>query len=414
MANPSLQELLSQLKDEKAKNRQKAVQGLAQLGNPAAIPTLAKVYEIDKDKRVKEEAKKALTQFRAYEMTAKVAPASGSSPLKTVRMILLISLIGLIAGNVALQAGILGGEEEKTVYTPSNRQALIQQVTASFFEIRQDADALKEEWGKIGTEGGTLDCNRTFNRPQAMTLGTVDRYTYPDIATLLGERYQFALSILDISFNQWDEFCRPNNPLPPGVSDSITNSERLNTILASLDALQDSMNTVTNNPVPTRNPEFCCSIPTDGQNGQAGSSGNTPLPLVTMTPDINATPLPNIDYATHIAALEALLTNGEFRLNDLLARYSSIQTTGFADCTNPPGVDAPYALPPDQSGDPLLNQAVLMVNSALSSLKQSVDIFNNNCTRNPQTALQQGVAPANLASGQFTQAREQINILKAR
>ncbi len=411
MANPSLQELITQLKDEKAKKRQQAVQVLAKLGDPSAIPALAKVYENDENKRVKEEAKKALTEFRAIEMTAKAAPA-GRSPLKVVRILLLLSLIGLIAGNVVVQSGVLEKEEQKTVYTASNRQALIQQVTASLFEIRQDADALKEEWGKIGTEGGTLDCNRTFNRPRPMVLGNVDRYTYPDIATLLSERYQYALSILDISFTQWDEFCRPNNPLPPGVSDSISNSERLNTILASLDALQDSMNTVTNNPVPTRDPEFCCAIPSDGSSGSAG--GATPLPVATPVPDVNATPLPNVDYTTHILALEALLNSAELGLNDLLARYASIQTTGFADCNNPPVVDAPYALPADQSGDALLDQAVVLVNSGLNSLKQSVDLFIANCTRNPQTALQQGVAPANTASSQFTQAREMINSLKAR
>ncbi|MBI5930727.1 MAG: HEAT repeat domain-containing protein [Chloroflexi bacterium] len=409
MAN--LQDLLNQLKDEKPKKRQQAVQGLAKLGDPAAIPTLAKVYEIDKDKRVQAEAQKALTQFRAYEMTAKATSASGSSPLKTVRLILVVSLMALIAANIALQAGVVGQEDEKTVYTPSNRQALIQQVTASIFEIRQDTEALKEEWGKIGTEGGKLDCNRTFNRPRPMVLGTVDRYTYPDIVTVLSDRYQFSLDILDLSFNTWDEFCRPNNPLPPGISDSIDNSSRLNTILANLDTIEAALNTVTNNPVPTRDPKNCCTIPSGEQTGS--SSGNNPIPA-TAVPDINSTPLPNVDYATHLAALEALVTNAEFGLNDLLARYTTIQSGAFPDCNNPPVVEAPYALPPEQSGDALLNQAVLSVNSGLSSLKQSVDIFTNNCTRNPQTALQQGVPPANTAKDQFTQARQQISDLKAR
>ena len=244
-----------------------------------------------------------------------------------------------------------------------------------------------------------------------MVLGNTDRYTYPDIATLLSERYQYALSILDISFTQWDEFCRPNNPLPPGVSDSITKSERLNTILASLDALEDSMNTVTNNPVPTRDPEFCCAIPSDGSSGTAG--GSTPLPVATPVPDVNATPLPNVDYVTHITALETLLAKSELVLNDLLARYGTIQSGAFPDC-NPPVVDAPYALPADQSGDALLDQVVVLVNSGLNSLKQSVDLFTANCTRNPQTALQQGAGPANTARDQFSQAREQINNLKAR
>ena len=81
MATLSLQELLNQLTDEKPKVRKQAVQELGKLGDPAAIPQLVKVQQIDKDKGVKAEAKKALIKFRALEAAANAPPDTPKTAL---------------------------------------------------------------------------------------------------------------------------------------------------------------------------------------------------------------------------------------------------------------------------------------------------------------------------------------------
>lgn len=412
MANPSLQELLTQLIDEKPKKRLQAVQGLAKLGDPSAIPMLAKVYEIDTDKKVQAEAQKALARFRAHEMAAKAPAAGGSKIIKMLNLLLALTLVGLIGVNIVLR--LTGsGDDEKTVYTPTDRQFLIQQVTNNLTSVRQDAEALQEEWGRIGTPNGQLDCNRTFNRTQKMTLSSVDRYTYPDIANILSARYENIFFVLSPTFSDWDRFCSPTNSIEPGISDSVNNADRLNIILANVDTLTTSLNTVINNPVPTNDPQFCCKLPSGDQAGPSGSA-NTPVPAATVPNLAEVTPLPNVNYPTHVTTLDELLRSAEFALNDLTARYDVIRNGGIADCFNMPVAGEAYVLPPDQVGDLLLDQAVQAVTNGLTALKQSIEIFNTNCNRTQPAGLVQGEPLAIAARTQFEQARQLIDQLKTR
>ena len=142
-------------------------------------------------------------------------------------------------------------------------------------------------------------------------------------------------------------------------------------------------------------------------------AGNTPIPSITPIPAQSPTPLPNIDYATRLSELDALLVRANLVLTDMLGRYGTIQSGGFPDC-NPPAIDQPYALSPDQAVDVLLNETVQIVNNGLSALRQSVDLFVASCTREPQTALQQGAPLANQANEQFLLARQKIDDMKLR
>ena len=114
----------------------------------------------------------------------------------------------MILANVAL---LIFNQEEDPTYTPRDRQALIQEISLSFGEIREDATALQQEWSKIGQPSGQLDCNRRFKRPKAIQLSETDRFTYPDIATLVGQnsRYQTNIGSLQNAFSLWDNYCRP-------------------------------------------------------------------------------------------------------------------------------------------------------------------------------------------------------------
>jgi hypothetical protein len=401
------------------KRRIDACQQMWKLRDPEAILVLKIIYEEDPDPLVQAEAAEVLTNFRRIQRERE-AERSGRKSKGTglgwrlLRSILLLIFVGLLILN-GLFFWANGREEEsdgedividgnRGITDSSGREEIVVALDQSLTDLNNDALALQNEWQKVEA-GNSGDCTITLNRPQPLELSEIQITQYPDIGQVVTDisgDYLFSYSRLQNITGFWDTYCgeaTPNNEAYLGNVELLRTDVIIpaaNVRANILPSLQAATTAPTIGPSPTNT-----LPPTE-----------TPVPTATLTLE----PLANVRYEEHLSALERTLQNNRSALEFIRDKWNP-DTRGRPIC----GIGtlgAAYTLPLDQQGDPDLDEAVLMVESALNDAGAADRLFNENCTNNTLNLdpnLDPTLTGLNLINGalsKFDMAQEKINALR--
>jgi hypothetical protein len=183
--------------------------------------------------------------------------------------------------------------------------------------------------------------------------------------------------------------------------------------LGNVERLRDPIGIATNirvNIIPTL--RAATAVPTIGPSPtDVPPPSATPVPTATLTLE----PLANVRYEEHLSALERTMQNNRSTLEFIQIQWNPASRSNPV-CSGQ-SLGAPYTLPQDQQGDPDLDEAVLLVESALNDASAAERLFSENCPNNLPTnpnvdPTLTGLNLINGALGKFDMAQEKINALR--
>lgn len=396
------------------KRRMEACQQMWKLRDPEAIMFLKIIYEEDTDPLVQAEAAEVLTNFRRIqrEREASRSGKSKSTGLgwRLLRSILLLTFVGLLILNGLFFWANTQDDEANTVVdndegisSSSGRQEIVSALDQSLANLVDDAVKLQVEWQKVES-GNNGDCLITLNRPQPIELTESQMQQFPDISSLISDEfgdYRFSFGAFNDVLGFWDAYC----------AGTLAESN----LLGNVERLREPIGLATNiraNIIPSF--REATAIPTVGPSPTPTlPPTETPVPTATFTPE----PLANVRYEEHLSALENLMSNNRNTF-DLIKLKWDPATRGRPVCSGGQSIDAPYLLPPDQQGDVDLDEAVRLVEEALSFAAQADVLYEQNCvaeTLNSDPNVDptaEGLRLINTSIGNFALAQEKINALR--
>ena len=407
MAKPSVEDLITQLRDEDPVMRIKACDALGKLGDHEAIPELVRVYQQEDDLVVQEAAENALRRLGKEDGGG----GGGSSGLRNLAVLLVISLVVLIALNVVTRMSSSDDADatEVAVATqaadPTNRDILLTDYAIRLINALDDVTALREEW----TPGaGALACTATLNRPETFVVQDIDRQTYPDIAFV--DDYNMALTTLQTVTADWDAACASEEK---GTEEQRTAAfANLDIVQGQLDAVAVAINEATVNPAPTTSGPT--AVPAATLSVTLTSAPTVP-PTVPPTP----TPRPTIspELGEVIRDLDRIIGNTETELNSLINNKWLFLERGEVSPFGCSGasLDGVYM---DASEELLASQEdlaaiITILNEALTSAQASSELYATNCTAGTinATIIANGLEQAQSSFSSIQLAKSEIDRL---
>lgn len=412
MPDAKLAALIEQLHSDDPKARAKACQAMGKLGDPEAIPYLSKVYQrLEEDPKVVAAAENALRKF------ARKAPgASGgllsARRLRTLVMVLAGSLVLLLLLNVVLRLG--GDDDSDTEVTTNNnnaseRDGLIETYQTLYQTTRGNFDLMRTEWG---VSLGQLPCADEANESmQPIQISDKDRNTYPDIGPFADE-LNLIIPRLKLVIDKWSLLCSQPAGARGNLDDFTGANDTLNQLEGRLNTVNTLLTQAITNPAPTvgPTPTFTPLPP--------GVPSLTPIPTLTPTPDYTPTPAPTVEVSI-LSDILLQINNGKSGVELIKLRYwepvQQQQPLPFG-CNYSSPLPTPYPTDnPALATDGELAEVVRLLNEGITALSNSVNSFTTTCIGGGVSgAVEQGIADADLALSNFTQAETLLNTISLR
>lgn len=244
LSNEQLQPLI----DEDPAVRAQGCLSLAELGDPAAIPYLAEVYQTDADSGVRGAAAAALQHF------ARQIPGQGGGFLSSrlpryLSLLLLLSLLILLGLNLVLRLGDEPEAEPLPDNEPSDRSELLAEYRELLENTKEDAAAMREEWGTRGA--GQLNCEADLHRVQSRPMRPIDAAVMPDF-TFVPPLDLAIFSLNAQVIRLWDLAC--SDGTRGTVQQAIDASEALLSVENNLTIVETQLLQAESNPVATLDP----------------------------------------------------------------------------------------------------------------------------------------------------------------
>jgi|GEM_PF-4391287 len=357
---------LEDLKSDDPKERQNACDKLAQLGDPAAIEALSKLWREEEDSKVKAAAEKALKKFASQEATPNRAQQGAT-------VFLIITLLVLGALNVVLR---LNSGDDNSV--PQEADNPLANATASSLDdllMRYQNDfaapafgdfaMLEGEW-QAATDG-TLPCTATFTRVDSIQVATADEELYPDLNLVTD--LNIAIESLATLITEWDTICSVGGSYTP--EQEATTLETLAEIRSQLESSIGAITDAQLNPQPTN------------------TSSAPPTAEPTATPTITPTPAPTLNPST-LSEITQRASSARGAIERVSAMNENVlagQVPAFG-CTGTVSVREDYLEPPADVLEqfPELDAVVIYLNNDILAPARVVnETFTSNCNSSTLT-----------------------------
>jgi hypothetical protein len=406
----------AQLTSDDPRKRRDAARWLGEALEDPAIPRLIELYQTDPDRRVRQAAKYALGQFKAFQnaldqdeafaeeiiqdvvIHGKLGRPAPTAGLRTTLFALALSLVAILGLYLALPAGLLGdaidsidlsalsrigavGGETQTTALPTGaasgfiarpdpgdprRVAILAELRRAFIRLRDDVNNMTRQLQRV-LGGDPLDCAAYFNNIQPFPISPENAARYPDIANFV-ERMNTALDQYNTTFARYDAACFGTEPL------SI---EEVGPVFAAFRPAIDAVGQLDADLVALEG----LNLPTPG--GPTAPQGLATLPLPTPAPD-EPTPTPTPDASRALAAAFNVIdsmtgTRGPAAL--LVTYWRDVERGGQTAGCNLPDPTIPEALRLDEAlrANELLAQAVDLTNQALEATRAGWQAFRIAC-----------------------------------
>lgn len=415
----------AQLTSDDPKKRRDAARWLGEALEDPAIPRLVELYQNDPDRRVRQAAKYALGQFKAFQnaldqdeafaeeiiqdvvIHGKLGRPAPTAGLRATLIALILSLMAIIGLYLTLPAGVLGdaidsidlsalsrigagattsgtqaaapptGAVSGFIARPDpadpRRVAILAELRRAFIRLRDDVNNMTRQLQRV-LGGDPLDCAAYFNNIQPFAISPENAARYPDIANFV-ERMTGALDIYNATFVRYDAACFGTEPL--SIEDVGPVFAAFRPAIDAVAQLESDLTALEGLNLPT------LAVPTVPQ-------GLATLPPATAAPDI-PTPTPTPDASRALASAFNIIDNmtGTRGPAALLVTYwRDVERGGQTAGCNLPDPAIPEALTLDEAlrTNELLAQAIDLTNQALEATRAGWQAFRIACNSRNLTA----------------------------
>ena len=441
-----IEAMIAQLRSKNAGKRREAAAFLGEAAAADAVPALVKVYQKDKNPRVRAAAAYSLGMYKAVERAIRAGDEDdvvdllkqieedgelGSrAPIgRTIRI-----LIGLTVSLVALIVlfFLRGDLKGRLLGSTNSHAAVVAGVRHSFDFVKSDTRNLQTELLNV-IQNQPLGCIAYFNDPTAYYLDPADRFSFPDVAEIVSD-LNTAQSSLAKAKASYDDACN-NNRAGFGATEAQQTFQLLLPALQVIDPLELKLTAAeasepTAIPIPpTEIPADTAVPPTDVPNVP------TSAPVVGASPEVVTTPGAILTSQPPTAALDpAVKTSIKSQLpalfnivddviaprgaSTLLVQYwNDVQTSGSTQgCSTTVIPNIPESVFIQESAlqaSPDLRDAVQLINSGLAALRTDWTNFQFACNSNGlQTKLATELANANVAAASFAAAQIKLQMVQ--
>lgn len=441
----------AQLTSDDPKKRRDAARWLGEALEDPAIPRLVDLYQNDPDSRVRNAAKFALGQFKAFEhaldqdeafaeeiiqdvvIHGKFGQPARTAGLRGTLIALILSLAVMVGLYLALPAGALRETIDSidlsalsSIGAPGSpapteiaalpttasatgftarpdlsdplRTAILADLRGAFIRLRDDVNNMARQFQRV-LGGDPLDCAAFFNNIQPFEVSESNASRYPDIANFVS-RMSSALNTYDTTFARYDAACFGTEPLTV---------EQVGPVFAAFRPAVDSvaqlgldLEAMEGLTLPTPTTASLIGGQVSGE-----PQGLATLPAPTTAPD-EPTPTPTPDASRTIATAFNIIdtmtsTRGPATL--LVTYWRDVERGGQTA-----GCDLPEPTIPDDVGldaaladNLVLVQAVDLTNQALEATRLGWQAFRIACNSN---RLSSDVGP------QLQTARETVQLFE--
>ncbi len=441
-----IEQMIAQLRSKNATKRREAAYFLGEAAAADAVPALVKVYQKDKNARVRAAAAYSLGMYKAVERSIKAGDEEdvvdllkqieedgelGSrAPIgRTVRILIGLSVSLIILFVLFLMRGDLKGSLFGSTKPHGQVVAEVQQ---QFGLVKNDVRTLQTELLNV-IQNQPLGCIAYFNNPGAYHLDPADSHSFPDVAEIVTD-LNTAQSSLVSAKAQYDNAC--NNGATFGATEAQATFQTLLPALQVIDPLELKLTAAaaaepTPTPVPPTAVPSDTPIPATAAPGQptnppaaapTTASGGTPNNiLATLPPTLVIDEQVRADIKKQLPALfnivdDVTAPRGSSML--LVQYWTDVQTSGSTQgCsttvipTIPNNVFIPEA---DLQASPDLRDAVQLINNGLSALHSDWTNFQFACnSNNLKNSLETELAHANVAAASFMAAKIKLQLVQA-
>ncbi|MDX1991670.1 MAG: hypothetical protein SF029_04750 [bacterium] len=411
--------------------RVEAALWLGNSGAPKAITALRRVYEHEKDKKIRNAAKYALGQFKALDTAIErgegepvldalereenavirdlledialgrtgAGGRSGGSPVMMILMgVLFVSLLGLVIGNALLLNTGEPGNRETVDPTPAGIDPssplgiALNEVNAMqqrAFDVQDDATELKRQYDAFQANQTPFDCSIIFKRPQTYIVPSPILTNFPDLnLDRIAGNLSSSVTTLSTIQSRYDLVCPPrsNEQTPvPAVARQPLPAE-VTQASGDLQVVLDDMEAVLETIQGTRTQLIASATP-------------TPAPTAEATPEATATPLPTIEptatvspvvvnrYLSDLYAILDAVSDRNGARTLLVQYWNDVASAGRTDGCRLPAPQIPENYTETIPADvllvaPALQSAVEQLNIGLDLLRQGWGLFNTSCQNN--------------------------------
>ena len=408
--------LLSRKQSER--KRAAAAYWLGESGAPRAITALRKVYRGESSKRVKRAAEYALGQFKALDEAIERAPGETveealQSPdnadildkltritldgkmgkrvpvsmgiMRTLMMVLTVSLIFLIVGNVLLLMPSEGGDNNNETAN-YNSEELVAIGILDTIDLNMSAHRLNAETIQRQFAEGELNCEFQLQQGLAVTGTELIGDNYPTISEN-ARRIEGTLVRLQQAYDLHQTVCTEGRA--PTTEETTQIDSAVNSALTTFDdvttANQIARTNINDAALTRENTEEVVpaetTVPTE-----------SPMPTETFTPTPTATPTPTPTVAAslinqHIQEISfsvQQISGPRGAINLLNTFWNDISTAGRTDgCRETiPSIPSDVGEIPQEVIDvvPRIDEARDQLNTTLALLRQGWNLFSESCT----------------------------------
>ncbi|MBI1259804.1 MAG: hypothetical protein GC204_20240 [Chloroflexi bacterium] len=438
--------MIAQLRSKNAGKRREAAEFLGEAAAADAVPALVKVYQKDKNPRVRAAAAYSLGMYKAVERAINAGDEEdvvdllkqieedgelGSrAPIgRTIRILigLTVSLIILIV--LFFMRGELKG---RLLGSTNSHAAVVASVRQSFELVKSDTRNLQTELLNV-IQNQPLSCIAYFNNPTAYHLDPADRYSFPDVAEIVTDLNTAQASLVTAKA-RYDDAC--NNGATFGATEAQETFQLLLPALQVLDPLELKLTaaeaaepTATAVP-PTEVPADTAVPPTEAPNAptSAPAAGASPEVVTTpgsiltsQPPTVALDPAVKTSIKSQLPALFNIVDDvtAPRGASTLLVQYwNDVQTSGSTQgCSTtviPNIPDSVFIPESDMQASADLRDAVQLINSGLAALRTDWTNFQFACNSNGlQTKLATELANANVAAASFAAAQIKLQMVQA-
>ena len=442
-----IEQMIAQLRSKNAGKRREAAEFLGEAAAADAVPALVKVYQKDKNARVRAAAAYSLGMYKAVARAINAGDEDdvvdllkqieedgelGSrAPIgRTVKILigLVISLLALIV--LYFYRGDLKG---RFLGSTTPRSVVVADVSHSFDLVKSDTRNLQTELLNV-IQNQKLGCIAFFNNPGQYQLDPADRYSFPDVADIVTE-LNTAQASLASAKARYDDAC--NNGATFGSTEANQTFQLLLPALQSLDKIDAEIAAAaaaepTPTPVPPTEVPQNTAVPPTAAPGAAptnapaagaatNAAGTITVPLVTMPPTLAVSDQVRKDIKTQLPALFNIIDDvtAPRGSSTLLVQYwtdvqTSGSTQGCSTTTIPAIPNNVIVVDADLQASPDLRDAVTLINNGLSALRTDWTNFQFACnSNNLRGSLAKELANANVAAASFAAANIKLQAVQA-
>lgn len=426
-----------------AKNKRlKAIEFLGESGEPKAIPTLVRIYNNDKDPKVRQAAEYSLGMFRALDDAldgpqadraldllsdivneGQLGHRAKNGPYYIALGILFVTLIifGGIAAVIASSGGSIGGiGTPKETATPSqtplppNADAVGAELRMLYTDLINDAALLQQQM-QVAGRGESINCELEFTQPSAVPVpaGLTEAET-ADL-TVIADPLNEAQASLAQLLSVFQQSCNSQTAIPredaADYGGTIVDIQRnLNALAADISTLPEEMPTPMPVP-PTATEVIATEVPTEEAS-----------PTIDVTATSEAESVESVDVRAmqqELVRMQVIvdeMTTFRGGITILLQYWNDVEFSGSTlGCREiVPTIPENYVLPEGmaETAPAAMISAVDNLNLALDLSRQAWEGFTSTCARG-EAALANVVAQQKIvavtAQSAFSDAESDIN-----